>query len=66
MTGREGEILGLVARAMTNKEIAETLLISEQTVKNHLKRIMQKLHVKNRVDLALYARRSGFDAADSR
>jgi DNA-binding NarL/FixJ family response regulator len=58
-TGREAEILRLVARAMTNREIAETLMISEHTVKNHLKHLLQKLHLKNRVDLAVYARRNG-------
>lgn len=57
LTEREHTVLRLVARAMTNREIAGTLLISEQTVKNHLKNIMQKLHLKNRVELAVYARR---------
>lgn len=59
LTEREIEVLKLVARAMTNREIAEALVISEQTVKNHLKNILQKLHLKNRVDLAMYARRTG-------
>lgn len=57
LTERETEVLRLVARAMTNREIAEVLRISEQTVKNHLKSILQKLHLKNRVGLAMYARR---------
>lgn len=61
LTEREIEVLRLVARAMTNREIAQTLSISEQTVKNHLKNIIQKLHLKNRVDLAMYARRLGLD-----
>lgn len=61
LTARETEVLRLVARAMTNREIAGTLGISEQTVKNHLKHIVQKLHLKNRVDLAIYARRAGLD-----
>lgn len=57
LTDREQAVLRLVARAMTNREIAQTLVISEQTVKNHLKNMMQKLHLKNRVDLAVFARR---------
>lgn len=66
LTERETEVLRLVARAMTNREIAETLVISEQTVKNHLKNIVQKLHLKNRVDLAVYARRVGLNAESQR
>lgn len=61
LTDRESEVLRLVARAMTNREIAETLLISEQTVKNHMKKILKKLHLKNRVDLAVYAQRFSWD-----
>ncbi len=57
LTDREREILDLVASAMTNKQVAATLYISEQTVKNHIKKIMQKLHLRNRVELALHARR---------
>lgn len=59
LTPREQEVLELVARARTNKEIAAALFISEQTVKNHIKNILQKLHLKNRVELALFARRTG-------
>ncbi len=55
LTARESEILGLVSRGATNREIAARLFISENTVKNHLKNIMAKLHIKNRVQLANYA-----------
>jgi two-component system nitrate/nitrite response regulator NarL len=61
LTDREVEVLRLVARAMTNAEIAETLAISNETVKNHLKNIIRKLHLKNRVELAVYAKRMGLD-----
>ena len=57
LTEREREVLHLVASAMTNKQVAATLYISEQTVKNHIKNIMQKLHAKNRVELTLHAKR---------
>lgn len=61
LTEREVEVARLVARAMTNAEIAEALAISDQTVKNHLKNIIRKLHLKNRVELAVYAKRLGLD-----
>jgi DNA-binding NarL/FixJ family response regulator len=59
LTSREQDILRLVAQGLANKQIAEALVISEHTVKNHLKNIMQKLHVENRVLLTKYAFESG-------
>lgn len=61
LTERESEVVGLVARALTNREIGDQLGISEQTVKNHLKSVVRKLQLKNRVDLAIYAKRLGLD-----
>lgn len=55
LTVREREILGLVAKGLCNKDISEKLNISEHTVKNHLKHILQKLHLENKVQLARYA-----------
>ena len=57
LTEREREVLNLVAAARTNKQVATALHISEQTVKNHVKSVMKKLGLKNRVELALHARR---------
>jgi DNA-binding NarL/FixJ family response regulator len=45
---------------MTNREIAGVLHISDQTVKNHLKNILQKLHLENRVQLTRYALEQGW------
>ena len=59
LTGREQEILGKVAEGLTNKEIADNLMISEHTVKNHLKNILQKLQMQNRVQLTRYAMELG-------
>lgn len=56
LTNREQEILELVCTGATNREIAAKLFISENTVKNHLKNIMAKLHIQNRVQLATYTR----------
>ena len=59
LTVRENEILELVSQGATNREIANQLFIAENTVKNHLKNIMSKLHIKNRVQLATYVTSRG-------
>ncbi|RPJ39810.1 MAG: DNA-binding response regulator [Planctomycetaceae bacterium] len=59
LSERELEVLELVVAGMTNSEIAERLVISEATVKNHLKNILEKLHLRNRTEAAVYALRSG-------
>ncbi|MDQ6677119.1 MAG: response regulator transcription factor [Acidobacteriota bacterium] len=55
LSPREREIVVLVTRGFKNKELADKLLISEQTVKNHLHNIFDKLGVSDRLELALYA-----------
>ncbi len=55
LSNREREIVALVAQGFKNKEMAEKMLISEQTVKNHLHNIFDKLGVSDRLELALYA-----------
>jgi DNA-binding NarL/FixJ family response regulator len=55
LSQREREIVALVAQGFKNKEMAEKLFISEQTVKNHLHNIFDKLGVSDRLELALYA-----------
>ncbi len=59
LSPREGEVLQLVAQGATNKEIAESLFISENTVKTHLKSSMEKLHLANRSQAAAYAVKRG-------
>jgi len=59
LTPREVEVLELVAQGSTNAEIAQTLGVSENTVKFHMKNILQKLHVRNRAEVVAYALRSG-------
>jgi len=51
---REKEVLKLVVKGLTNKEIARSLDISESTVKNHLTSTMEKFHVNNRVEAAIH------------
>ena len=59
LTPREIDILELVVEGKTNKEIAYTLNISENTVKIHLRNILEKLHLQNRIQAAVYAVRQG-------
>jgi DNA-binding NarL/FixJ family response regulator len=59
LTARESEILNLVVEGMTNKAIASALNISENTVKIHLRNILEKLHLQNRIQAAVYAVRQG-------
>jgi len=55
LSQREREIVNLVAQGFKNREMAERMFISEQTVKNHLHNIFDKLGVSDRLELALYA-----------
>ncbi|WP_324716125.1 response regulator transcription factor [Carboxydochorda subterranea] len=59
LTPRESEVLRLVARGLTNKEIAAGLGIAENTVKIHLRNILEKLHLTNRIQLAVHAVQKG-------
>ncbi len=59
LTGREIEVLQLVARGMTSREIGLELFISENTVKNHIRNILDKLGLHSRNEAVLYAVREG-------
>jgi len=59
LTERELEVLGLIARGMSNREIAQSLTISEKTVKAHVGNILSKLHLKDRTQAAIYAHENG-------
>lgn len=60
LTERELDVIKLVAQGMTNFEIAETLVITEGTVRTHVSSILSKLHLANRTQAALYALREGY------
>jgi NarL family two-component system response regulator LiaR len=59
LTGRELEVLSLLARGLSNREIADDLVVSERTVRTHVSNILGKLHLANRTQAALYALREG-------
>ena len=59
LTKREREILTLVAEGMSNREIAEKLVLSPETVKSHVAAILEKLNVSDRTQAAIYAVRNG-------
>jgi two-component system, NarL family, response regulator LiaR len=59
LTQRELEVVRLVAEGRTNREIAETFVISEKTVKTHISHVLAKLELKDRTQLAIFAIREG-------
>jgi NarL family two-component system response regulator LiaR len=59
LSEREAEVLALVARGLSNQEIADRLYISEKTVRTHVSNLLGKLHLANRTQATLYALREG-------
>lgn len=64
LTEREADVLILVARGLSNQEIADKLIISERTVRTHVSNILSKLHLANRTQAALYALKEGLTSLD--
>lgn len=64
LTQREVSVLQLIARGLTNQQIAEKLFIAEGTVRYHISNILSKLHLANRTQAALYALQEGLSSLD--
>ena len=64
LTGRELDVLRLIARGCNNKEIAEQLVVADITVRTHVSSILGKLHLATRTQAALYALREGIASLD--
>jgi DNA-binding NarL/FixJ family response regulator len=59
LTPREAEVLGAVARGLSNDEVAEALFMSPATAKTHVSRLLAKLHARDRAQLVVLAYESG-------
>jgi NarL family two-component system response regulator LiaR len=62
LTARELEVLQLLAKGLSNKEIATQLVVAEVTIRTHISHLLVKLHVVNKVQAALYALREGISS----
>ena len=66
LTDRESQVLRLVAKGLSNRQIAEQLVVTEATVRSHVSNTLSKLHLANRVQATLYALQEGLTSLENR
>ena len=65
LTPREAVVVSYVMRGLTNRQIAQRLVLSERTVETHVAHSLEKLHLSSRAQLAMWAVQHGFTAAEA-
>jgi DNA-binding NarL/FixJ family response regulator len=65
LTPRECEVLEFVARGLSNREIAQELFVEESTIRTHVKRILMKLHLRDRIQIVIFAYETGVNRPPS-